>query len=540
MSKKYPFKRDFYEDVVGSIKKNKATFVLGPRKCGKTVCLLQVRDACGSAEYVDFKGKTEQKSMEVLSRIQKSIEKDEGKVYLLDEITYAPNPEKYICEIAYLFTENNSRNTRVAFSGSQSLALDKWGHIAFCGSAGFIRADFLSYAEYLRYKNVEKPSEESYERFLYETPEFLGFDSMREYLQGCLDETALSNLKTSNYLYGNDCDLLDADILLEVCYATLFTLHNHVTSTTFAKGDYLKTDIGFYFGKVCEELDLDKRIQDSFVGKYKSFRKRDWQTLEQAFLFLRNCGLITVTPVVGDLENIPDMERDFKLIAHGGDTRTHFKNGLFRDFNMCISYPAFYVAILRDILKERMPDRLPNGLLGSIVECHIRGMLPERFSAEFHDYNDNEIDYVNTVDQTAIEITVSNKPTSKTHFDLLPEDYRKILLTKDRDDNVQGVRRIPYYEFLASGADYNAYTKGSVVQSTEHAFEQHEEERGARSVKHNTDTDQSAGLCSGNESIASFLNACANDSLGMSEDDAGTAADEMTEEPEVGIDLESP
>lgn len=57
----------------------------------------------------------------------------------------------------------------------------------------------------------------------------------------------------------------------------------------------------------------------------------------------------------------------------------------------------FNVAILRDILKEQMPDRLPNGLLGSIVECHVRGMLPERLSAEYHDDNDNEIDYVNTV-----------------------------------------------------------------------------------------------------------------------------------------------
>lgn len=467
MSRKYPFKRDFYKDVVRSISENGATFVLGPRKCGKTVCLTQVRDAYGNAEYVDFKRKTEREGMEVLSRVQESIENDEDRIYLLDEMTYAPNPEKYVCEIAYLFTENAPRNTRVVFSGSQSLALDKWGHIAFCGSAGFIRTDFLSYAEWLRYKSIEKPSEKSYERFLYETPGFMGVGSMGEYLQGCLEETAISNLNTSNYLFGNDCKLLNAEILLDVCYATLFTLHNHVSSDTFAKGGYLRKDIVHYFREICKELDLDERIQNSFVSRYTDYKKMDWQTLEQAFMFLKNCGLITVTPVVNDLENVPDIGRDFRLIAHGGDSNTDFKEGLFRDFNMCIRYPAFYVAILRDILKEQMPDRLPNGLLGSIVECHVRGMLPEIWSAEYHDDNDNEIDYVNTADQTAVEITVSNKPMSKTHFGLLPDGYRKFLLTKDRDDYVQGVRRVPYYEFLYSGADFSAYTKENGARGAE-------------------------------------------------------------------------
>lgn len=486
MSRKYPFRRDFYKDVIRSISENGATFVLGPRRCGKTVCLMQIKDACenrelpyGSCEYVDFKRlEQETGSMEVLSRIRESIEKDEYKIYLLDEITYALNPEKYVCEIAYMFTEHAPRSTKVVFSGSQSLALDKWGHIAFCGSAGFIRTDFLSYAEWLRYKNIEKSSEESYERFLYETPEFCNIETVKEYLQGCLEETALSNLKTSNYLYGNSCDLLDADLLLEVCYATLFTLHNHVSKHTYAKDNYLKIDIIHYFEEICSRLDLDERIRDSFAGAYRSFRNRSWQELEQAFLFLKNCGLITVTPVVDSLENIPDLGLDFKLIAHDGGSRTDFKEGLFRDFNMCIRYPAFYVAILKDILKEQMPDHLPHGLLGSIVECHTRGMLPERLAAEYHDRDDNEIDYINVIDQTAVEITVSNKPVERTHFDLLPDDYRKILLTKDRDDCIHGVRRIPYYEFLADGADCNAYTKPYADWNTERAPEEDREENG--------------------------------------------------------------
>jgi len=541
MSKKYPFKRDFYEDVVGSIKKNKATFVLGPRKCGKTVCLTQIEDNFKNAEYVNFKEiEYDRDIQDVFLKVQESIKNDENKIYLLDEITYALNPEIDICILARLFSEYDTKNIRVVFSGSQSLALERWGSTAFCGNAGFIEADFLSYAEWLKYKQIETPSAESYERFLYESPEFYGLDSMRRYLKGCLDETVVSNNKTKNYIYGNDCNLLTDEILLEVCYATLFTLHNHVNSNTFMKSDYLKGDIRAYFGEICKELDLDERIQKSFIDKYSKFENRSFKKLEQAFVFLKNCGLITVTPVVSGLKDIPDIGEDLRLIAHGREPYTNFKDGLFRDFNMCIKYPAFYVAILKDILKEQMPVHLPNGLLRSIVECHTRGLLPEDFAAEYHDTKEREIDYVNVAYKTAVEITVSNKSMEKTHFDLLPEDYRKILLTKDRNDNVQGVRRIPYYEFLASGADFNAYTKESVVQSTERAFEQREEERGARSAKRATEPNQSLGLCSGEEDVLDLLNDCVNDGQGMGEDDSpGTAVDEVPEVSKEGIDLES-
>ncbi len=102
---------------------------------------------------------------------------------------------------------------------------------------------------------------------------------------------------------------------------------------------------------------------------------------------------------------------------------------------------------------------MPNGLLESIAECHIRGLLPKRLAVGYHDVDDNAMAYVNTVDKTAVEVTVSNKLIDMVHFDLLLEDNQKILLTKDQDDYIQGVRRILYYEFWASGADYNAYTQ---------------------------------------------------------------------------------
>ena len=38
----YKFKRDIYRDIKMSIVNNVVTFLLGPRKCGKTICLKQI------------------------------------------------------------------------------------------------------------------------------------------------------------------------------------------------------------------------------------------------------------------------------------------------------------------------------------------------------------------------------------------------------------------------------------------------------------------------------------------------------------------
>ena len=41
-----------------------------------------------------------------------------------------------------------------------------------------------------------------------------------------------------------------------------------------------------------------------------------------------------------------------------------------------MNYPMFYIDMVHDILDEKMPDTLPKDLLGSVVKCHIRGLLP--------------------------------------------------------------------------------------------------------------------------------------------------------------------
>lgn len=443
----YEFLRPIYHDVVKALSVTNVSFLLGPRKCGKTVCLRQLEASQANSRYINFKLLKNDESLNVFEQIRNSIRNNEPIIYLLDEITYAALPEKEICSIADVLTEVEHTYTKIVFTGSQSVALEAWERRAFCGTASVIKADFLNYAEWLQYKKIEEVSEQTYQRFLNEVSEFYGVHSLEEYLTGCLEETIISNAKTSNYIYGNDCHLVDVETLIDICYATLFTLHNHVNNQTFSKQDKLTENIAYYFRNVCKGLksgELEQRIASSFIGSYNSFKTKDLDTLKQSFLFLKQCGLITITPVADTLERIPDIYKDLK----SEESKINYKEDLFRTYNVCIKYPMFYIRILQDILKEQMPELLPKPLLGSIVECHVRGLLPDTNCLEYHNENDYEIDYVNIKEQYSVEMTVTNKSNGETHFGCLPNDYRNILLTKDITNNEKDIFQLPYYDFI--------------------------------------------------------------------------------------------
>ena len=216
----YSFKRDFYFEVKKMLDKTNVVFLLGPRKCGKTVCMLQLNEEYSEAEYVNFKIYNEKEAYDKFDEINEAISSDSKKIFFLDEITYCPSPEIQIYKIADAYTRTANKNTKIIFAGSQSVALDSWGHRAFAGSAGFIRPNFLTYNEWLKYKNITEISEDTYEQYLYGVSDFYNFTTLEDYLKGCLDETIISNNNTSNYLLGNDCHLIDTGILL--CYFIYF------------------------------------------------------------------------------------------------------------------------------------------------------------------------------------------------------------------------------------------------------------------------------------------------------------------------------
>lgn len=403
----YPFKRYFYYDMEKAIEKSNVVFLLGPRKCGKTVALLQLEKNRDNVKYYNFKTLSQDESMDLFDAIKSAMEENNDAIFLLDEITYAYQPEKEINEISIQLSEKPCKNTKIVFTGSQSVALEAWANRAFCGNASVIRTDFLNYSEWLSYKGIKESSEAAYSQFLYEIDEFYGFVSLEDYLRGCLEETIISNQKTDNVIMGNDVYLIDIDSLLDICYAT------------------------------------------SFIGKYNDFKSKDLDTLKQAFQFLHRIGLITITPVSDSIESIPNIRRDLSI----SDSRINYKDELFKSYNVCIKYPMFYMAILKDILKENLPEKLPTALLESIVECHVRGLLPEKGTFEFQDIEGHGVDYVNVRDCIALEITISNKRSNEMNFKYLPEDYQQIILTKDIGETCENRMQIPYHEFIRISAD---------------------------------------------------------------------------------------
>ncbi|MCM1090946.1 MAG: AAA family ATPase [Butyrivibrio sp.] len=214
MNTEYVFKRSFYYDAEDSAKNNSITFILGARKCGKTVCMKQLAVNLPNAKYYDIKSMDEDDAIDLRDEIVACIEANESKIFLIDEATYFIFPEKTIARIANEFTDCRNTNTRVVFAGSQSIALEAWANRAFAGNAKFVYADFLSYPEWLAYKGIDEVSEKTYNQFVLGTREFYqDFVSLDQYLKGCLEETVTSNFKTSNIILNNNCDRLNEKIL---------------------------------------------------------------------------------------------------------------------------------------------------------------------------------------------------------------------------------------------------------------------------------------------------------------------------------------
>lgn len=449
----YTFFRDFYVEVKESLENHKVNFLFGPRKCGKTVCLLQIENSFPAAEYFNFKALDYDGKNHLFDKINNSIVNNENKIYLLDEITYANNPEIEINKIALNFTKNPKTKTRILFTGSQSIALEAWAHRAFAGDCGTVRADFLSYSEFLRYKDIKSINEDSYNRFLFEAADFCNVHSLREYLEGCLEETIVSNSKSSEYIFDNDCELLkdNVDVLINLCYQTMFTLHNHASNRFFFQNNKLKDTVIAYFRETCNEFDnknVEDKISKSFISAYNSIKSVPLKILKQGLLFLKKCELITLTPVTNSLNIIPNVYND--LINDEGSI--DYKEDLFAKYNFCIKYPMFYVQILKDVLGKDMPKELPRMLLGSIVECHTRGLLKNGFEFRTRTADltgkitEKEVDYISIDKLFAIEISISKRHNN--NFDLLPKEISCFMLTKDINQKGAAYNKISYCDFI--------------------------------------------------------------------------------------------
>lgn len=466
---KYPFKRDFYISLKNTMQTSFATALLGPRKCGKTIALLQLHDELTNSKYYDAKKMSHDDQDALLAQILKSIDSNDDVIYLIDEVTYIDCADVFIETIAVESKQYQCPNTHIIFTGSQSIALRCWIDRSFGGCAGYVRVDFMNYAEWLRFMSetshvdYENPTEENYIDFLSSIDKFYAFPSLGDYLHACLEETAISNQHSMNLIFNNDIDGLTEQFLLDMLFSTLVTLHNQVAYDKFTSSEMLyKTINKSYKNSDYDMSSVKCRIDDIVQKYYTTFKSADINDIINALMFLCSCGLIRVFEV-GDSPSYKDYNAE--LCAYASEERKQKvfnKQTLFKTLNITIVHPMFYVALLKEALSISDIKKIPGMILGSIVECHCRGLLPIRSAYEFRTtiaddkgyLVEKEIDYVNPLSRLAIECTISDvhgECFDLLDFDKVPYSFIKLSRSVDtswKSEKGRTVRCIPYYKFL--------------------------------------------------------------------------------------------
>lgn len=96
-------------------------------------------------------------------------------------------------------------------------------------------------------------------------------------------------------------------------------------------------------------------------------------------------------------------------------------NDLLSRVNVCVKYPMFYVAIMKDVFGlNYFKLGISRVLPGSIVACYVRGLLDSTNPMNCYSADDGEIDCFDSGSQFALEITISDKRSGEYNFDLLP------------------------------------------------------------------------------------------------------------------------
>lgn len=383
-TQQFPYRRRFVSKLKETLLKNTITFLVGPRKCGKTVGLHQL-----CAELPDVRYYSGKEQSDIIMEVENALNHNTPIIYLLDEFTYFDTPDFVIARLGNLMAEYNVTATHIVVAGGSSRALEYWSHTYFAGDCGIVRADFMSFTEWLEYREIPCTAE-SYIDYLCNVDEFCHLSNVREYLDSCLSETEVSNQKSATIIMRNETCNLTTDILMDVILATFICLHN-------------RTD----------------RLPETANKYYSTFKAMGEDVLADALWFLHCCGLITITSVLSRLS----YANPLSMLKIGNMIST---DKVFKNVNITIRHPVLFSSIIKHVLNIDYIDSL-----NSMIECHARGVLPTHSSLEYHDVtnNDAEIDYVNINEKLAIELTIRDK--HKNNFDILPKDYKTIMLSRD-------------------------------------------------------------------------------------------------------------
>lgn len=340
----YTFKRDFYNKLKASVQEFFATALLGPLSCGETTALLQLNSELPNARYYNVKSMTSDEHVVLLSTILDSIKANEDAIYLVDEITYIDCADIFIGTLAVESEHYDCPNTHIVFTGSQSYVLKCWIDRSFRGCAGYVRADFMNYAEWLRYMSetvsmrYNTPTESNYTEFLSSIDKFYTLSSIEDYLHACLEETVVSNNHSMNVIFNNDIDGLSEPFLLDILFSTLVPLQDRISDMTVIK----------------------KQVTKATTRYYSTLKSAEVSDIINALMFLVNCGLIRVLEA-SDSSSFRDLSLELCRYSSAEHKQKIFnKQNLFSRLNISFVHPMIYIALLRLVLDGK---EIPSSLL---------------------------------------------------------------------------------------------------------------------------------------------------------------------------------
>lgn len=416
----YNFKRDFFYEAENAIENSSITFITGPKKCGKTVCLRQLADADENALYINMKYDfdTDEKRNDVVSGVINSIANGQKIVYLIDDAEYMALPDKDIAKIAGAYSKYDNQCTKVVFTGGHSELLEFWGHIACGGNASFIRAGFLSYSEWLSFKGITEISERSYADFLHGCKEFCqGFDNTEKYLQNYLDETAELAEKPIEYITGAEAESVDVNTILNVLCSSIKERIN--------KADISENHIG----------NLEKSVH---ISNYDC---------KNAIRFLSDNKLATLTYITDEPTADPYITQKFLKPSN----ELYRDSEVFSRLRLTAYYPMFCIDLIKNTIKVANSDKISDDILRIIVTGHIRSLLS---CSGVFEYENSPVSTVFIGNSGySVEVLLSDDIALSHSLDSVPEDYEKIILTRSREEALNNVRLIPYYRFIFDKSD---------------------------------------------------------------------------------------
>lgn len=462
-NRKYIKRKIYYQckDWIDNSNKN-FLVITGPRKCGKTVCLEQIKEYYCTEHYYNFK---EISSVDECNRVMEEVilPAKEG-LFLLDEITYLTGYMHQLTAIDNSIVRNNVngiQDTRkFIITGSHSYAIQNASMLALSTNATYLQTSFIDFEEWLlwrghisKYGQEYKPTTLDFKDYVCNSNLFTKIDNNADYIKSCLDETVICELSLHSAVNGMvPSESIDTETVLSILYSFLAKLHKKATIKTLQNpvGGIVSARISNDdIKKQVKQSELERRVEEVFENLRSNKVPNNFEVIRTAIILLQQLDLITVTIPLDNIDNKIMVDCKLSDMSNVYSTQT-----LLSKFNVCVKHPMFYANMIKELVPEIGEDYynvIDQTILGSILECYLKGLFSYKLNSDilycFEYYNNDtqgEIDLIDFSSHTAYEFSVGRRHTLD-HLKVLDKPWKCSLISGQEYERFEHSIQHEYY-----------------------------------------------------------------------------------------------